>query len=123
MPSYAHTMATDPVTLLHPVHSANDVSDPVTSVDALVGEVPWRPVIDAHEMSSHVGDHSVDKALVRWAFESLSGACAVGSEIAVREWEPVSAQGVCRSIIPPQLSRSSSTTLLSVVSRSFRRIF
>ena len=35
-------------------------------------------------------------------------------EIVVREWEPVSTQGVCGSIIPPRLSRSSPSTLLSI---------
>ena len=44
-------------------------------------------------------------------------------EIVVREWEPVSTQGVCGSIIPPRLSRSSPSTLLSAVFRSSHRIF
>jgi len=42
-----------------------------------------------------VGGHSFDKALVRWAFQSLPEACAMDLlEIAVREREPNSTQGV-----------------------------
>ena len=51
---------------------------------------------------------------------SSSGLCSgLYLEITLREWEPVSTQGVCCCIIPLQLSRSSSPTLLSAVSRSF----
>ena len=47
-----------------------------------------------------VGGHSFDKALVRWAFQSLPEACAMDLlEIAVREREPVSTQGVCGSML------------------------